>query len=395
MHIPEDILLLIEKYQSGTATAEERLRLNRWYHSFEDGSETLFVNENVSEQQLADRIRASLLTTIHQTKEPAIRTGHRKKLFAAAAAILVFFCAGTYFLISTTPVKQNIASKPSAGRPSEKDIAPGGNKAVLTLADGSTIVLDSIQNGTISLQGNVDVQKLANGLLTYSINGKRISENDQAFYNTISTPRGGQYHVTLADGTEVWLNAASSIRFPVLFTGPDRKVEVTGETYFEVAKNKAMPFKVKAGLSEIEVVGTHFNVNAYADEPAIKTTLLEGAVKISAPVSVLTQAPQFLKPGQQAGINEAGKISLFNNADLEEVMAWKNGRFHFKSADLKSILRQISRWYDVDIEYQGNVNLHFTGQLTRNEYVSRVFEKLALTGEVHFRIEGKQIIVSP
>jgi ferric-dicitrate binding protein FerR (iron transport regulator) len=194
----------------------------------------------------------------------------------------------------------------------------------------------------------------------------------------------------LADGTQVWLNAASSIRFPVVFTGAERKVEITGEVYFEVSKNAAIPFKVKTAASEVVVLGTHFNVNAYDDEAAVKTTLLEGSVKIIA----AGQPIKYLQPGQQSAINKQGTITVLNNADIEEALAWKNGRFQFNSADLKSILRQISRWYDVDVVYKGNVNLHFTGQLTRNDNVSKVFEELVLTGEVHFKIEGKKIIVT-
>jgi len=298
-------------------------------------------------------------------------------------------------MFSSKSSKQEIVKTESTETKLNNDIAPGGNKAVLILADGSAIVLDSASNGTISQQGNIKVQKLNNGLLAYTINGWQVSENDEAFYNTISTPRGGQYQVTLAVGTKVWLNAASSIRFPVTFTGTERKVEITGEAYFEVAKNKAMPFKVKAATSEIEVLGTHFNVNAYDDEASIKTTLLEGSVKVSVPGLAAKQSPKYLLPGQQSGINKEGKILVTDKVDTEEAVAWMKGHFQFKSADLKTILRQIARWYDVDIEYRGEVNLHFTGQLTRNENVSKVFKELALTGEVHFNIDGKRIVVSP
>ena len=188
------------------------------------------------------------------------------------------------------------------------------------------------------------------------------------------------------------MNAASSIRFPVVFGGAERTVTITGEAYFEVTKNAAMPFKVKTNTSEVEVLGTHFNVNAYDDETAVKTTLLEGAVKIAATGNATVK---YLQPGQQSVINKEGRINIVDHADTEEAMAWLNGHFQFKSSDLRSILRQISRWYDVDIVYSGNVNLHFTGQLTRNENASKVFEALALTNEVHFKIDGKKIIVSP
>lgn len=397
MQLPENMLALIEKYHNGTATTEEKLLLNEWYHSFNDSEAELIVTENETEQQLADRIKNRLLETIRHENE--LEVTKRRRIWqipaAAATVILIILSIETYFMFSSKSPKQEIVKTTPTKPQLKNDIAPGGNKAILTLADGSTIVLDSASNGTISQQGNIKVQKLNNGLLAYTINGKQVTESDEAFYNTISTPRGGQYQVTLADGTKVWLNAASSIRFPVLFKGKERKVEITGEAYFEVAKNKAMPFKVKANSSEIEVLGTHFNVNSYDDEASIKTTLLEGKVKVSVPAIAGNQSSKFLLPGQQADINKEGKINVMDNADTEEAVAWMNGHFQFKSADLKMILRQISRWYDVDVEYKGNANLHFTGQLTRNENVSKVFEKLVLTGEVHFKIDGKRIIVSP
>ncbi len=396
MQIPENILVLIEKYHAGTATREEKLLLNEWYQSFDDSKAELIITENETAQQLPDRIRNRLLQTIRHQGAAASQP-RRKWILPAAAVIIILLSAGAYFMfLSRSHKKETVKTKTEL----KQDIAPGGNKAVLVLADGSAIVLDSASNGIISHHGDIKVQKLDNGLLAYTINGKRVTEGDKAFYNTISTPRGGQYQITLSDGTKVWLNAASSIRFPVFFSGIERKVEITGEAYFEVSKNKAMPFKVKAAASEIEVLGTHFNINAYGDEAAIKTTLLEGLVKVSVPVQTGSQSSKFIKPGQQAVINNSsagsgGKINILNNADTEEAVAWINGRFQFKSADLQSILRQISRWYDVDIEYKGNINLHFTGQLPRSINVSKVLEKLVLTGEVHFKIDGKKIIVSP
>lgn len=390
MHIPENIQILIERYQSGKASPEDVQALNDWYRSFDDSHVAFTAAEGDTEAQLEERIKNRILHTLQERSAPADNR-FRWRMPAVAAAVLVLLSAALYFLLPYRSLQQqqvSIAEQPV------NDIAPGGNKAVLTLADGSTIVLDSASNGTISQQGNIQIQKLDNGLLAYTVNGRTITENDENFYNTITTPRGGQYQVTLADGTLVWLNAASSIRFPVVFTGAERKVTITGEAYFEVAKNAAMPFKVKAAASEIEVLGTHFNVNAYEDEASIKTTLLEGSVKVSATASSVKHAPVLLKPGQQSSISKAGIISVQTDADTEEAMAWRNGRFQFRSADLQSILRQISRWYDVDVVYQGKVDLHFTGQLARNANVSNVFEKLALTGEVNFRIDGKKIIVS-
>ncbi|MBI3139129.1 MAG: FecR domain-containing protein [Sphingobacteriales bacterium] len=393
MRIPENIVELIEKHQAGHATAEELRRLNEWYHSFNDSETELLTAK--TEQELNDAILNRLLTTIQQVPVPVQRTTRRRWQIPAAAILLLVITAGIYALLQAKPVQQELANTKEPATPVKVDIAPGGDKAVLILADGSSIILDSATDGMLTRQGTIKVEKLNNGQLAYVSGGKLITENDEAFYNTIRTPRGGQYQVTLSDGTKVWLNAASSIRFPVLFSGAERKVEITGEAYFEVAKNVNRPFKVRASSSEIEVLGTHFNVNAYDDEATIKTTLLEGMVKVSVPANAEKGTTRFLKPGQQSGVTKAGDISVLNNADTEEAVAWKNGRFQFRSADLKSILRQISRWYDVDVIYKGNVNLHFSGQLTRNEYVSSVFEKLALTGEVHFKIDGKKVIVSP
>ncbi len=396
MQIPENILVLIEKYQKGQLTTTEKQTLDEWYHSFEDTMAEVNTSEELSELQLYERIKNRLLVTIDINKEAEPgKTSKRKTYLAVAAAVafLALLSTGAYYLLFSNGNAKELAKQDKQVQKAIAPIIPGGNKAILTLADGSTVVLDSTDNGTISEQGNIKVKKLKNGLLAYEINGKFITENDELFYNTISTPRGGQYQVTLSDGTNVWLNAASSIRFPVVFVGKERKVEITGEAYMEVAKNKEKPFKVKAGSSEIEVLGTHFNVNAYDDEASIKTTLLEGAVKISAGEN--NQAIKYLKPGQQSSVNKNGNVAVMNNADIEEAVAWKNGLFIFKSTDVKTIMRQISRWYNVDVEYKGNVNLHFTGQLTRNEDVKEVFEKIALTDEVHFKIDGRRIIVSP
>jgi ferric-dicitrate binding protein FerR (iron transport regulator) len=396
MKIPENIVVLIEKYQLGTITQEEEKRLNEWYNSFHEDEADLSSTEYESEQQLAARMKGRILETIRR-EEPLFAVVHKRrwKMVAAAAVLLILFSAGAYRIFLYNSDKTEATQTIAANNQDTDEILPGGNKATLSLADGSTIILDSVVDGTIGHQGNIKIEKLSNGQLAYSINGKRITENDEAFYNTISTPRGGQYKVTLADGSEVWLNAASSIRFPVAFTGIERKVEITGEAYFEVAPDKTRPFKVVTMHSEVEVLGTHFNVNAYNDEASNKTTLLEGKVKVSILASSQKQSTQYLIPGQQANINKDGKIKLVQNADIEEAVAWKNGRFQFNSADLKSILRQLSRWYDVEIDYKGDVDLHFTGQITRNENILNVLEKLKLTGAVNFTIEGRKIIVSP
>lgn len=387
----ENIQVLIDRYLAGTATAEEKLRFNEWYHSFNDNEAYLAATGNETEQQLADRIKNRLLISIREKKKPVLRSFSRRNWQIAAAVIFVLASFGIYFIISSEPKTRELVKVEPPGTQPKKDLAPGGNKATLTMADGSSIVLDSTSVGTISQQGDIKVQKLKDGLVAYTVNGKQLNENSEAFFNTITTPAGGQYQVTLADGTKVWLNALSSIRFPIAFTGTERTVEITGEVYFEVAKNKSMPFKVRANASEIVVLGTHFNINAYKDEPFMKTTLLEGRIRVSG--STNNQSSRILQPGQQAGINKEGLIDI-SDVDTEEAVAWMNGYFPVKSMDLKTLLRQIARWYDVDILYKGDVNIHFTGQLNRDENLSKLFEKLALTGEIHFKIEGRKIIVS-
>lgn len=391
MQLPENILALIEKYQSGTINTNEQQHLDEWYHSFNDEEAVINSRANDTPQQLNERLKIRLQQTILEQKNNVIPMRRRWRLPAAAAAVaLIILASATFLFFSSKYPQQQLAAVKQVKKKPKTDFAPGGNKAVLTLADGSAIVLDSAVNGTISNQGKIKVVKLDNGLLAYSINGQQVTENDAAFFNTISTPRGGQYQVTLSDGTRVWLNAASSIRFPVMFAGKERKVEITGEAYFEVAKNKQMPFKVKANSSEIEVLGTHFNVNAYNDEAATRTTLLEGSVKIKK-----DNYSALLVPGQQSQVNKNGEIKVVNNADIEEVVAWKDGLFILKKADIPSVLRQIARWYDVDIVYKGNVPPgRITGDMPRNMKLSKMLEVMELVG-VHFKIEDNKVLVEP
>ncbi len=392
MLAPNQLQQLLEKLKTGTATPEEIKLVNDWYHSFDDSTAEVFAtNDDDGEAATAARIKQLLHTTLQQQQGGIKKTSRAGWRIAAAAAVLLLLVAGIYWRLSvpaSTPKTAAVVIPPAA----VNVLKPGGNKAILTLANNSQVVLDSAANGLISTQGNIKVEKLHNGQLVYTINGRQVTADDAAFYNTISTPRGGQYQVTLADGTAVWLNAQSSIRFPVIFTGKERQVEITGEAYFEVAKDASKPFKVKAAASGIEVLGTHFNVNAYQDEAAIKTTLVEGKVKVYAGTA---GNEAFLLPGQQSAVQKNGSITVNEHADTEEALAWKNGRFQFRSADLRSILRQLQRWYDADVEFRDNVaGLRFSGQLTRTDDVVKLFQKIELTGEVHFRVEGKKIIVS-
>lgn len=397
MNIPDHIQELIRKYGQGQLSTAEKQELDNWYHSFDDQQTVVSDVPQGSEKdlsaQIAFRLQESLAAEEDQLEPVAGKASRRWYTSVAIALIFILLSGSVYYFM--TP-DQTAAQQPllvSVPVPAG-DVAPGGTKAMLTLDDGSVIVLDSANNGILGEQGDVEVKKLDNGLVAYSTSQAGSVNEEKIFYNTITTPRGGEYQVTLSDGTKVWLNAASSIRFPTAFRGTDRQVQITGEVYFEVAHNAAKPFRVSAGRSAIEVLGTHFNVNAYDDELQVRTSLLEGAVKVAAADESDPQQIKILRPGQQARMTKSGRISIASNIDTEEVMAWKNGLFVFKSTDLRSIMRQVARWYNVDVQYRGTVGMQFTGQITRNNNVSKVLEMLELTGEVKFKIEDKQVIVS-
>ena len=293
---------------------------------------------------------------------------------------------GSYFLLKSKEQKNEIAQTGNF-TVGKNDVAPVKNTAVLTLSNGTSIVLDSSENGVLTTQGNTKISKL-NGSLSSQKTSK--TNTSETLYNTISTPNGGEYQLLLADGSKVWLNAASSLRFPANFVGKERKVELMGEAYFEVAKDPSMPFKVKLNGMEVEVLGTHFNINSYADEAAIRTTLLEGSIKINRPT-----ASNLLKPGQQAMLDKNGKISVVNDADLDEAIAWKEGKFQFDRADIHNVMRQLARWYNIDVGYKGTVASHFGGTISRDVNLSKVLGMLHLTGEVKFQVQGKRVTVMP
>jgi ferric-dicitrate binding protein FerR (iron transport regulator) len=317
---------------------------------------------------------------------------------AAAAVIIVVLFAG-YFIFNhhaTTPIAKTKTQQQSRF---ENDLTPGGNKAVLTLANGAQIILDSATNGALTQQGNTKIIKLDNGQLSYnSVNGSSSSpKTGEILYNTVSTPRGGQYQVVLADGSKVWLNAASSLRFPTSFTGNAREVTLTGEGYFEVTHDDAKPFKVLANGVEIKVLGTHFNINAYKDEPTIKTTLLEGSVKVG-----IGAASKTIRPGEQAQIeshdNSLNPKIMVQPVDVDATVAWKNGRFIFHGNNILSVMRQLARWYDVEVSYEGNVtDEEFVGVINRSRYenISEILDMLEKTRTVSFAISGHHVTVMP
>ncbi|MBS1563510.1 MAG: FecR domain-containing protein [Bacteroidetes bacterium] len=324
-----------------------------------------------------------------QEKSLLIPAGKRPlRMWKYAVAAMVIIAAGTilYFLksgsVSNGELKNTIASVVN-------DAAPGTDRAMLTLADGSKIMLDSTTNGELARQGRAIIKKSADGNVTYT---EGQASSDVLMYNTLSTPRGGQFQLTLPDGSKVWLNAASSIKYPVSFSGTERHVFITGEAYFEVShlSGSIKPFIVSKGNKSISVLGTHFDVNAYDDEADMKVTLLEGLVKVSRDGN---PDARFLKPGQQAQVSDSKAITVSNDADLDEVMAWKNGNFLFPGTSIESVMRQISRWYDVDVHFEEKVDAELGGRIPRSANLSTVLKALEATGKVRFRIEGKNVAV--
>ena len=328
------------------------------------------VNGNRSENETGGKIR---------------RLGNVYR-YAASVIVLLGLAAAGYIYFNSRNNNNNNVPVRTAQQTSKDVIVPGGYRAMLTLADGSQIILDSAANGTLSQQGKTQIIKLDDGQLAYHA-GAGTSE---VLYNTISTPRGGQYQVILPDGSKVWLNAASSLRFPSTFSGTERMVEITGEGYFEVAKNAAMPFRVKTGEIQVEVLGTHFNVKAYADEESVNTTLLEGSVKVVSKA----KAGALLKPGQQATLKDNETAFRLSDVDVYHEVAWKDGLFDFDNDNIQDIMRQLSRWYDVEVSYAGQkLQNHYTGSIRREVNISKVFEMLELAGGVQFSLDGKKVII--
>ncbi|WP_276360361.1 FecR family protein [Daejeonella sp. H1SJ63] len=305
-----------------------------------------------------------------------------------AASIIVVFAIGLFFYSKETQIQPVVAVKKIA---KPVVIEPGGDKAVLTLSDGSRIILDNAKNGVLANQAGVSIQKTSDGELLYTFShsdgDETLEITEDIIYNKIETPVGGKYQVNLPDGSKVWLNSASSLRFPALFSGNTREVELSGEAFFDVASNKNKPFKVITKDQIVEVLGTQFNINSYGDEETIKTTLIEGSVKI-----IYKDKVVLLTPGQQFQPNELKPKVI--EADTEEVIAWKNGYFLFKNEDIHSIMRKLSRWYNVEVSYNGEIpEVGFGGNISRSKDITEVLDALQLTNAVHFKVEGRRITV--
>lgn len=382
---------LLERYANRIATEAELTELTEWFSS--TGNEApfhSFVDQLLNKQQpaaqdpnwelLYEKIRSG--RPVPEEELSSTPVVNMRKRWLVAASIAALLGIGAWLWSINTPK----APTPGNDITSITSIGPGQEGAILTLADGSTVLLDTLSNGLVTTQSGVQVS-LKNGSLNY----ERGHSTGAISYNSMSTPKGRQFVLQLPDGTRVWLNAASSIRYPVAFTTGTRKVELTGEAYFEVAPDKNKPFLVNIhNRSEVEVLGTSFNVNAYSDEPQISTTLVDGGIRVSAPTGKI-----LLKPGQQTQLI-GDQLQLIKNPDLSKVMAWKNGLFNFEGAGLKEMMRQLERWYDIEVVYEGNVpDVHFFGKLSRKLDLTTILAALKGFG-LHFRMEeNRKLVIMP
>ncbi|OQP67825.1 FecR family protein [Niastella populi] len=397
---------LLQKYPD--LNQEEREQFNQW---LEQGNNKEFFNQILDKEILEEELRQLDELKIESEQRGSwekllqFRVKPQKlntiwlnnwKMYAAAASIITILGVGGLIWYKSQRVNNQVVQVEESKAPIITDADPGQFKARLTLADGSTVVLDTATTKQLAQQGSVQVLN-KDGKLVYQQGGEAGS--DEVLYNTLQTTKGQTYATVLADGSRVWLNSESSIRYPVAFRGSERKVFITGEAYFEVVpsylkdkdgKGGKQSFKVEVGNMEIEVLGTHFNINAYADEDVLRTTLLEGKIKI-----ITGGISTMLAPGQQAQLKRGTSfLQVTDNSDVEQAVAWKNGYFQFGDDDLKTVMRQLARWYDVEVIYQGGVSSDtYGGRINRNSKASEVLTILE-RNRVHFKIEGKKIIVT-
>lgn len=393
----EEIIQLFRKYLNRTSSAEELERVLQLIQSgdYEEewefvlsedalGLEEMEIDLNSTHDFTAASVFHRVLLTIQSRENPSYSSKRSHRLWTAiAVAASLLLISGLAFYFSPYRDKKLAGQQLSA---LEHDIRPGGNKAYLTLSNGQRILLKEAKQGLLAKQTGVNITKSADGQLIYSVEqaGRKTSPGE---YNTVETPKGGQYQINLPDGTRVWLNAASSLKYPVSFTGIEKRlVELKGEAYFEVTKDKHHPFIVKTAKQEVKVLGTHFNVNAYPDEGMIRTTLVEGLVELDNSIR--------LQPGEQAVLSNGH--TQVRQVDTDEAIAWKNGYFMFANEDIYSVMRKISRWYDVEVIYEGKITgSNFNGLISRFSNVSDLLHILKLTKTVHFKVEGRRITVMP
>lgn len=389
----ERIAYLIAGHLQDSLTPAEQDELDDWIvesdenlELFEQLTDEDNIETGIQQYLQTEREKAQALSGVKSTIERNAQNNISRKIWPYLIAASLIFIAVSLYLF-TTNNKQKDIEKPIVQQSVKDDVKAGSDKAVLTLSDGRTIILDSLGTGLLTEDNGVMVTKQDRRELTY-----KSSAANPTGYNTLSIPRGGHYRLTLPDGSKVWLNAESSLRYPIAFQGAERSVELKGEGYFEVAKDAAKPFVVtivtpsgEGGM--VRVLGTHFNIDAYKDEGNICTTLLEGSIQITK-----GKLSKVIKPGEQAIINGGIKVT---EADINEATAWKEGKFIFRDASIRSIGAQIKRWYDVEVVYQGNIQQHFNTEANRSVSLSKLLDALEGTGQVHFVLEGKKLIIKP
>ena len=382
----EELILLADRILKKQASEADISAYNDWYNSFQRSGEIPESDEEEKKAELFARIVSGIEAEV-PVKQISAKHGRTNKIgvWAAAAAAVASIVFGVYFF--NAPPNTEITLSTTFAQ--SKDIAPGRNTAKLTLANGEAIELSETKTGVV-----IDVSGLKYSDDT-KITSSSISGANKDGMMTIATPNGGTYQVILSDGSKVWLNAASSIKFPASFAGQkQRSVELVGEAYFEISKNKNQKFVVSSKTQQVEVLGTHFNVNSYPDEGNVKTTLLEGSVRVSL-LRNPTQERVALIPGQQSVVSVSNTIDV-STVDVNDVVAWKDGKFVFVRENVRSIMNKIARWYDVEIIYEGDLSNKFLGgSVSRFKNVSEVLEMLSATKAVQFRIENRKVIVMP
>ncbi|TKC07134.1 FecR family protein [Pedobacter frigoris] len=378
-----EYITLFEKHLAGNTSAEEEQMLMDHRDEFKLLDLPWDSITMGNQSQVKERLYNSLQAQINPVPVKRIPA----RFWYAAASVLIIFSSALYYGLGLRTQERSAQPVVKTAAPA---IIPGGNKAILTLANGSQVDLNDKDAVKALQQGDALVSNKEAGLLVY--NRLKSGKNQAQQFNKISIPRGGKYDVILSDGTKVWLNASSSLYFPTTFSGDERRVVVTGEAYFEVAKNAAMPFKVEANGTVVRVLGTHFNVMAYEDEAATSTTLLEGSVEISN-----NSGKALLKPGQQALVNKSTGTIDVNQVNAAQFMAWKEGKFVFTDDGIEEIMRKLSRWYDVEVVYRDRnlADKIFNGTISRYENISEVLSMLEQTGTIHFKVAGRRITVMP
>lgn len=371
---------LLEKYKTDELSEEEKAIVEQWLFSYQQ------AGIDLSEDRM-DALQEEVWAKLQVKKVKKIRLWPR---IVAAACLLFVLAAGLIFFMGKVGNEQRLLSGVD-----KNEVLPGGNKATLTLAGGKKISLTDAGQGELFEQSGISISKTGDGQLVYQISEDAVQIGGETSYNTVETPRGGQFQVNLPDGSRVWLNAATVIRFPLSFRDlKERRVELKGEAYFEIEKDAQKPFIVHSDGQLIKVLGTQFNVSSYADEPTVKTTLLEGSIKLEM-LNAHGKDSRILKPGQQAQTSSKADEIQVLSVDVQAEISWKNGFFSFEDAPIELIMKQISRWYDVEVIYKDNLaGKTVWGSITRYSNVSKVLSILEKTGKIHFRMEGRRIYVS-